>query len=432
VTRPGVLVALLVSSLLVLSACDGGGAGPDAAPASQSSSSSTGAPASPVVNCASASTGLLSAVQRYVVAYGAPLTGKGTTGTAAPNGDADLQNALKVAQSQLRAGSCNLAKFRKELSTGLGKVKARGPVARAVLLRLTASMTGTAVAAATTVTVRPNQDLAKTVATLGAGSTVRLVAGRYRLRGSLVLLEGVTFSGAGRDRTSIVSTAAGSALVVLTNGRVELDDLSLRHGGRVASNLLTGGPSSSVVLTRARLADARKDRSGQGGNAVMMTANGSADAGRGTTLQVTGTDLSRNAAAGILLTGGHVASVRQSRFSDNGQCGVCFSGASAGAVRGSVFTGNAVGVAVLDTARPALLADTFSGGLVGVQVSGHGAPLIRDVRISRVTRAAMIFGDRASGRVSRARCAHVPYGLVVSPKALPYVGATNCTVAHGR
>jgi Right handed beta helix region len=432
VTRPGVLVALLATAVVLLTGCDGGGTGSAGEPAARSSSSSPAASASPAVSCASASAGLLSAVQRYVAAYGAPLAGKGAAGSTAPNGNADLQNALKVAQSQLRAGSCNLARFRRQLSTGLGRVKARGPVARAVLLRLTASMTGTAVAAATTVTVRPNQDLEKTVATLGAGSTVRLVAGTYRLRRSLVLLEGVTLSGAGRDRTSVVSTSGGSALLVLTNGRVELRGLDLRHGGRLASNLLTGGPSSSVVLTRARLTQARKDRSGQGGNAVVMTANGSADTHRGTTLQVTTTDFSSNAAAGILLSGGHVASIRQSRFSDNGQCGVCFSGSSTGAVRSSTFTGNGVGVAVLDTARPALVADTFSGGLVGVQVSGHGAPLIRDVRISRVTRAAMIFGDRSTGRLSRAHCARVPYGLVVSPKALPYVGATNCTVARGR
>jgi nitrous oxidase accessory protein NosD len=324
-----------------------------------------------------------------------------------------------------------MAKFRETFTAGLQDVRARGPVARAVLLRLTATMTGTAITTPRTVTVRPRQDLESVLATLASGSTVRLTAGRYRLSQSLVLFEGVTLRGTGRNRTSLVSTAGSAGVLVLTDGRVELRGLTLRHRGPRAGTLLMGGPSTSVVLTDAKVTGARRDKAGNGGNGVMMSAAPGA-AARGTTLQVTATEVVDNAAAGVLLTGPHAASIRRSSFAGNGQCGVCFSGSSGGAVLTSRFTDNAAGVAVLDRARPVIADDVFRGGQVGVQASGHGAPEVRAVQIRKVTRAAVIFSGSSSGRIDGAHCTKVPYGIVVSPHALPYVGKNSCQLAKGR
>jgi hypothetical protein len=267
------------------------------------------------------------------------------------------------------------------------------------------------------------------LAELAPDSVVRLAPGRHRLSQTLVVLQAVTIVGAGRNRTELVSNAAGSVLLVLTDGRVELRGLTARHSGRSAASVLLGGPTSSVVLDAARIADA-SGKNGQGGNGVLMTASRGQEQGRGTTLEVTGTEFRGNEAAGVLLTGGHRTSVRRSTFVGNGQCGVCFADSSGGAVRTSRFSRNDVGVAVLDDARPALLDDRFTGGQVGVQASGRSRPLVRSSSVQGAARAAMIFSGRATGRVDGSTCTEVPYGIVVAGRALPFVGKNECTIAR--
>ena len=54
-------------------------------------------------------------------------------------------------------------------------------------------------------------------------------------------------------------------------------------------------------------------------------------------------------------------------------------------------------------------------------------------RIDGASRAGVIFGDTSSGRVDGARCRNTGYGIVVSPKALPFIGRGNtCPLAQGR
>jgi hypothetical protein len=223
-------------------------------------------------------------------------------------------------------------------------------------------------------------------------------------------------------------------LLVLTDGRVGLSGLALEHLGRTPATGLVGGPTSSVVLDHVRVSGAVGGKAGTAGGAgVLMSAqNGVGGGGRGTTLEVTDATLSDNSGAGILLTGRHRVSIRDSRFTDNRQCGVCFTGESSGAVRDSTFTGNAAGVAVLDASRPQVTGATLTGGQVGIQVGGTARPLLRDVRITGAARAAMIYAQKAAGRMDRVTCTHVAYGLVVSPHALPYVGRTNCAVVRSK
>jgi len=323
-----------------------------------------------------------------------------------------------------------------DFQAGMDDITTRGPLARAVLLRLTASMTGTLARTPETVTVRPRQDLPAALARLAPGSTAVLAAGDHRLRQPLVLLSGVTLRGQGQRRTFISSTAAGSAILVLTDERTQISDLTLRHQGRKPSSLLVGGPSSSLVFTRATLtgaaASADAKAGDQSGSAVTMTARGNAEA-RGTTIQVTASAFAGNDIAGLLLTGTHRASIRGTTFRANGQCGVCFAGKSSGGVQRGTFRNNAVGVAVLDQATPTVANNKFDGGQVAIQVSGRAAPTVRKARIDGTSRAGLIFGDRSSGRVDGARCQNITYGIVVSPKALPYIGKGNtCPLAQGR
>lgn len=428
------LVTALVAGLLTgCSSKDGYGAQPTSRPSGGASGKATDREAA----CRHAEDRLLRAVRGYIAQYGAPLSP--ATKPAGPGADQssngqqapDLQAVLKRTRKTLAAERCDVSKFRHDLADRMSRIRAGGPVARAVLLRLESSLTGTAVQAPQTVTVKPGDDLAEKLAALAAGSTVRLVAGDYRLRRPLVLLAGVSLRGQGQQRTTITSTARGSGVLVLTDGRVELDALTLRHGGHRPASLLVGGPTSSIVLTRVHVTGARSAKSGQAGAGVTMTAADGAEAGRGTTLEVTASRFSGNSAAGVLLSGGHRVSIHRARFAGNGQCGICFVGHSGGVVRGSTFTDNAVGVVVLDRARPVLVSDTFRDGQVAVQATGHGAPVLREASIRGAARAAMIFGERSSGRVDNSTCRAVPYGIVVSPHAYPYLGENSCQLAKG-
>ena len=423
-----------LTALLLLGGCSGSGAGAGPTP-SASPSASTDSRA----RCAAVSTRLVSAVQGYVDTFG-PAVSAPATATPAPSPSPStsaaggLQQALAATKTDLKAHGCDLNQFRARFGEAMKTVRARGPVAHAVLLRLGASLGGSLGTQPVHRTVRPRQDLEQVLSHLAGGSVVTLTAGEYRLARPLVLLAGVTLRGQGRGRTRITGRAGGSVLLALTNGKVELDRLGLQHLGPGTASVLVGGPTSRIVLSGVGISGARSSKAarGTGGSGITMTAAPGSTARRTTTLQVTDSEIIGNSGAGILLSGGHRASIRASHFARNGQCGVCFAGASSGAVRTSLFEGNAVGVAVLDTARPLIERDSFLDGLVGVQVSGSAEPDVRRSAITGASRAGMIFGGTSSGRVDGMTCTQVPYGIVVSPHAVPLLGTNSCSLARGR
>jgi hypothetical protein len=195
--------------------------------------------------------------------------------------------------------------------------------------------------------------------------------------------------------------------------------------------MVVGGPTSLLVLNRMRISGAVALKA-KGGNGVLMSARAPRAGTGATTIESTDAIFDHNAAAGVSLGTGQVASIRRARFESNANCGVCFAGDSTGAVRDSAFVGNRVGAAALDRAKPGLQNDTFTGGLFGVQASGQATPVVTAAAVTGATRAAMIFADRSAGQVDRSRCVHVPYGIVVAPAALPLLGKNSCAVARGR
>jgi hypothetical protein len=196
--------------------------------------------------------------------------------------------------------------------------------------------------------------------------------------------------------------------------------------------VLVGGPSSSIALTDVVVAGGRSAAGRAGGNGVLMSARSDARASRATTLEVTRSTVTGNDNAGILLTGGHRASVVRARLLANGQCGICFADASSGAVHRSGFTGNAVGVAALGRSRPAVLDSTFTRGQIGVQAAGTAQVVVRRSVVDSASRAGLLFGGRSGGRVARATCRGVRFGVVVSADAAPYVTGGDCAVVRSR
>jgi Right handed beta helix region len=421
-----------VTAALLLAGCTSGSDEPSADPSADASSSAAAAKAD---HCRTIAPQVLAAIQDYVDAYGTAVSGQSESKPVSPAvGDRRLRSAITGARKEIDNYGCDAGDYQSALTDGLGDISVRGPLANAVLLRLKASMSGSSATDAQPVTreVSPGDDLPTVLSEVAPGSTLRLAGGTYRLPQSLVLLQGVTLVGRGSDRTVLRSTASDTSVLVLTDGRVDLRRLTLRHAGPKPASVLVGGPSSSIALTEVVVSGGRSASSRAGGNGVLMSARGDAKASRATTLEVTGSTVTGNDNAGILLTGGHRASVVRTRFGDNGQCGICFADASSGAVHRGNFSGNAVGVAALGRSRPAVLDSIVSGGQIGLQAAGDAQLLVRRTVVDGASRAGLLFGGRSGGRVAGATCRDVRFGVVVATGAAPYLTGSSCSVVRSR
>ena len=432
--RPG---TALLAAVVLLAGCTSSGSDGTPTPT---------APSSGPDRCAEAVTAIVEATQEYVDGFGpvedtqvpapaSPSAAAGPTASPSPTGsagtaaDAAFQQALTTARTQLGQNGCDAAGTRTALQQGLAAVTTVGPLAGAVLRQLTATMTGSAEAVATTREVATDDDLLAAVADLPAGSTIVLAPGTHQVDDTVVLLSPITIRGSGAGTTVLESTAPDFGILAIADGTVTLDDLSVRHTGSQPASVVLAGPSASVVVTDAEVSGGIANGDGTGGAGVLMYDPDTTRRRTATSLEVTRTAFSDNGSAGIVLTGGHVASIASSTFTENAQCGVCFLDASGGSVQDSGFTGNTVGVAATGTATPTVLRSTIRGGQVGVQAGDSAAPVIDRVRITGPTRAALIWAGRAEGALQGVTCAGVKFGLVVGPDVAPTVRRSSCEVA---
>ena len=426
------LVAVVVAAL---GACS-------AAPGPPPSGTSTGSPTSAAA-CQSALDRVVAAVQEQVRSYDtAPAPTANATSTATASSTAltpsatdsptqatsgtDLAEALTAAREVIVANRCDQQSVTSGLTAKLAGVQARGPIATAVLARLTATITGNVGPTPIAKVVAPGEDLSAIIAQLPAGSTVRLSAGEHRLTDPLVLLETVTIVGEGRDRTSIVSSAPDAAVLVLSPGRIELTGFSLiRAPGSQGTGVLTG-PSAALVLTGMRISGNRASATTRGGAAVHLSAQPTDAAPRTTTFEMTDSELVDNEWAGVAVSGAHRVSIESSAFVRNGECGICFLDRASGSVARSTFTDNGVGAAAVGTAHPVLVDDTFSGGQVGIQADEDAAPGLQGNTIRSVARAAVILTGRSTGTVEGTSCPSVQFGIVIGKEAAPTLLRNAC------
>lgn len=433
-TRRG---AAVLTGILLLAGCTGTGG--DAAPRI------TTPPSSGPDRCAEAVTAIVEATQTYVDSFGpleargvpapaSPSPGTSTTPSPSPSGtgtdDANrrFQDALTTARAQLGQFGCDAAQTRPALDKGLRTVRTQGPVAGAVLRQLTATITGTSEPSPTTRKVAAGDDLLEAVAQLPAGSTIELGPGTHRVHDVVVLLSPLTIRGAGAGLTTLESDVAEYAVLDIAAGVVSLRALTLRHRGKEPANVVLAGPTASLVFTDAVLTGGVSSLDGTGGAGILMYDPDARRKRTATTLEVTGSRFVDNG-SGIVLTGGHIASIAASTFTGNDQCGVCFLDASGGSVQDSTFTGNAVGVAATGTATPNVLRSTISGGRVGMQAGERSAPVVDDLQVTGSSRAALIWSGHAEGALRRVVCTGVKFGLVVGPDVAPTVRDSRCKVA---
>ena len=385
--------------------------------------------------CSTAADDVVAAVANLVAEYGPQQTSAPTpTPAATPGADASdpLAEAVTRSTETRRRLGCDDADFRTRLSAGLADIEPDGPVAGAVLRRVSATLFGEQKTGSDDWAVTSADDLLDVIARAAPDTTLVLPAGTWSLAETLVLMDGITLRGASVDDTRIQSAAPEVAVLVATAGLVRMQDLSLELVGTAPASGLVAGPSASIALSAVRVSGATAGGEGVGGAGVYLSTDGVGDASRGTTLEVTDGVFADNDWAGIAVAGTHRVSIESSRFTGNGDVGMLFLDGTAGSVNGSSFVDNGVGIAIAGTADPALLDTAISGGGIGVQADQNAEPVLQGLRISGSTTAAVIFGGASGGSISTSTCTDAAAGIVVSDGAAPTLGAGNeCRVARG-
>lgn len=327
------------------------------------------------------------------------------------------------------ADGCPQQEFLAQLTAALGSVSADGPIAQAVLARLTANLTGT-VGTEPSLTAGPSDDLRQVVATAAPGAIVYLDAGEYRLPSTLVLLDAITLVGEGRNDTRLTSTADEVAVLVMTSDPVGLRSLTLQRDTAVPGSGIVTSVGPTLTLEDVLIAGARTAKAGGGGAGVDLTGSDQATGPGRTTAEITRVLFRDNGWAGLSIATGQRVSVEDSEFTENGECGACFLGSAEGSITGSRFRNNGVGAAVVGTSDPVLRGNRISGGQVGVQVGGEARPTIDGNRISKADRAAVIYTDTAGGVLRGTSCTDVAVGIALARTALPSLMDNECTVVR--
>ncbi|MFP5219895.1 MAG: right-handed parallel beta-helix repeat-containing protein [Actinomycetes bacterium] len=382
-------------------------------------------------DCAAAVDALLDTAQRYLDSIGTTSPDGGATPSPAADpaqAEQEFTSALSNVRAHAASIGCDPEEFRDDLTEGLRGLRAGGPVARAVLLQLQGGRPPDG-------PVPPGGDVAAAVAAAASGSVVELAAGEHVVDETLVLLSGVTLRGAGRDETTLRSSAADGVLLVLTGEPVAVDALTLSRSGDAPGNVVSASPAAELSITSARVSGARGDAEGTGGIGVLMAAGAAGQTGpsRRTTLRLLDTDLVDNGVGGVVLSGEHRAEITRSSVLRSGQCGICFLATSDGTVTDTRLTDNAAGLVAAGDARPAVRTLTVEGGDVGVQALERSAPQVEGSTVRGVLRAAFLFADRSTGAVRGTTCTGAPAGIVVGPEAAPEVGENpGCGVVRGQ
>ncbi|MFE5408844.1 right-handed parallel beta-helix repeat-containing protein [Microbacterium sp. NPDC056569] len=389
--------------------------------------------------CAAAAAGVADAVAEVVAGYEGPLSPDGSMTaspeplpSATPGGEADdpLSEAVAAARQTRERLGCDTDRFEQDLRAGLDDVRPQGSIATAVWRRVSATLLGEIPADAAERTFESGEDLAEVVAQIPEGGTLVLPAGTIEVEDTLVLLDGVTLRGAGRDATVIRSSAPDAAVLIAAAGLVSIADLTVEVAGTNPASAVVAGPWASVVLAGARVAGATI-ADGIGGAGVYLSSGADDVSGEQTTLEVTDTLFERNGWAGLAVTGKHRVSIEASAFSGNGEVGLLFMDATSGSVRSSTFADNTVGVAVAGTASPTLLSSSASGGSVALQTDDSAAPTVDGLDIGGATTAAAILGGESGGWIGGVACHDVPFGIVVSSGAAPTMGSNSCPLSRG-
>jgi hypothetical protein len=329
--------------------------------------------------------------------------------------------------------------------------------------------------------IGPDDDLGKVASGLPAGSVVRLPPGEVRVDQPVILLQDIRLVGEGRDRTRVVSTAPGAAIVLTAPGTAAVEDLTVSHEGESSASLLLVRAGrmdlDGVRLTGASVGERspsdHPDDPLIGGSGIVLDGGNELSA---TDTVITGSDV-----AGVLVAGDARPELDRVTITGSDTCGLCFLGGSTGSVTSSTVRDNAVGVLVTGRAAPRFETTRISGntragvvaqersrpqlhdvviasnGPQGVAAFGNASPRLTDSVVTghgesgvaadvgrsgspRILgntfrgnrKAAMAFIGEGRARVSGNRCSGGRFQIVVDGTADPTLGENRCDILDQR
>lgn len=446
----GTIKATIVTMFVLVAACSDGNdstattTAPTAPDQSQSISESP--------DCETVTSRTVDALQAYVDIFAG--VSVDAVGTVTGQGQQTLDEVATEMRTRAQELECEPAALREHLSDEVTRLHGDGPIAEGVAATFRSALVGgedPSDSGPGEFHVRTSSELESTLAIAGSGSTVDLAEGEYEVDQTLVLFRPVTITGAGRDRTTITSTAGGAAILSLASETLTVRDLTVRHAGDAPASVLVvrGGRTR---IEGAQLSGARRDPDrSEGGYGLLLRGTAGDEDSR-----ITATTFNDNAGGGIVVGASEAPSLSSVVIEGGGPCGICYLEESGGTLEDVDIRDHEIGVQVTGSATPTIVGGTIadndvglvfaeeaagslegltvSGGLIGVQVEGRASPRLRRLTVTSAGEAAVIITGQSQPDINEVTCDDSDTGvIVVFEEADPNVGEDiDCLVAVGR
>ena len=341
-------------------------------------------------------------------------------------GLAGFQNDIAAAiaeNTDQRSTLCNLDGLQSLLAERLPEVERDG-----VLAEYLVSIIGAGRELSTAdVRVAPGDDVEEVLALLDDGSSITFEAGDYPLERPLLVQREIRFIGAGRDTTSLSSSSSDAALVVVGEGELTLEAMTIEHVGSEPASVVLSF-DRPVQVSDARLAGGVADDEGGAGNGIVLSDEtfGGLDRAARTMEQsvLANVVIEDNVGAGVAVSTSDAPIIDGSTLARNGICGVCFFGAAQGEVVGSMFDANAIGVQIGDTSAPLVSANEITASsIAGIVVVGSATPSVVDNVVVDSADVAIAIQDESAATVRGNSVEGAPVGLSILSRGATVVEA---------
>jgi parallel beta-helix repeat protein len=288
-----------------------------------------------------------------------------------------------------------------------------------------------------TVAIDPGDDvdeqLRAALDTIADGSTIQFGEGVYELTDPVIVNIGVSFVGAGRDVTTLRSTAEGMAVAFVGPGGFAMTDLTLEHTGEAEASVFLAieGPVQIEHAT-VRGGVVGQTAGTGGGHGIVFAFDpiegfpDRTDSERAGPLEIDDTIVTGNAAAGMLATGRASPQITASTISENGGCGLCYIASSRGSVTNTTVEGNEIGVQAAESTAPRLRDSTFvRNRSVGISFDGASTgSLTRSVVEENASVGVQIAGT-STASVTATSISQSGVGVLVSDTATPVISGNT-------
>ena len=336
----------------------------------------------------------------------------------------DIAAAI-AANTDQRSTLCNLDGLQALLGERLPEIERQG-----VLAEYLVSIIGAGRELSTAdVRVAPGDDVEEVLALLDDGSSLTFAAGEYPLERPLLVQREIRFIGAGRDVTTILSSSSDAALVVVGEGELTLEAMTIKHVGSEPASVVLSF-DRPVQLSGARLAGGLADDEGGAGNGIVLSDETFAglDPAPRSLPQTLLVDvvIEDNVGAGIAVSTAEAPVVDTSTLARNGICGVCFFGAAQGSIVNSTFEANAIGVQIGDTSAPRITSNQIvESSVAGVVIVGQATPTVVGNQVLDSADVGIAIQDEAAAIVRDNTVERAPVGISILSRGATVIEANR-------